>query len=29
MAIMKIRKIGDPVLRSKAKEVDKITDKTR
>jgi len=28
MAIMNIRKIGDPVLRSKAKEVEKISQKT-
>lgn len=29
MAIRAIRKIGDPVLRTKAKEVAEITDKTR
>lgn len=29
MAILNIRKIGDPVLRSKAKEVEEVTDKTR
>ncbi len=29
MAIYPIRKIGDPVLRTKAKEVTEITDKTR
>ncbi len=29
MAILEIRKIGDPVLRSKAKSVRKVTDKTR
>ncbi|MGM0410468.1 MAG: peptide deformylase [Bacillota bacterium] len=29
MAIMNIRIIGDPVLRSKAKEVDEINDKTK
>ncbi|MFW6287271.1 MAG: peptide deformylase [bacterium] len=29
MATLNIRKIGDPVLRTKAKNVEKITDKTR
>jgi len=29
LAILNIRKIGDPVLRSKAKEVEEVTDKTR
>lgn len=29
MAILNIRKLGDPVLRSKCKPVEKITDKTR
>lgn len=29
MAILNIRKIGDPVLRSKAKSVKEVTDKTR
>lgn len=29
MAILNIRKLGDPVLRTKAKEVQEITDKTR
>lgn len=29
MAILNIRKIGDPVLRSKAKKVEEVTDKTR
>ncbi|RCW51411.1 MULTISPECIES: peptide deformylase [unclassified Halanaerobium] len=28
MAILQIRKLGDPVLRSRAKEVEKITEKT-
>ncbi|MGM0602765.1 MAG: peptide deformylase [Bacillota bacterium] len=28
MAILQIRKLGDPVLRSKAKKVDKINEKT-
>ncbi|ADQ15005.1 peptide deformylase [Halanaerobium hydrogeniformans] len=28
MAVLKLREIGDPVLRSKAKKVDKITPKT-
>ncbi len=28
MAILKIREIGDPVLRTKAKEVDEINSKT-
>lgn len=28
MAVLKLREIGDPVLRSKAKKVDKITEKT-
>jgi len=29
MALLNIRKIGDPVLRTKAKEISEITDKTR
>ncbi len=29
MAVLPIRKIGDPVLRSRSKEVEEITDKTR
>ena len=29
MAILNIRTVGDPVLRTKAKEVQEITDKTR
>ncbi|TDX49194.1 peptide deformylase [Orenia marismortui] len=29
MAILKIRELGDPVLRTKAKEVTEVTDKTR
>jgi peptide deformylase len=29
MALLKIREIGDPVLRTKAKEVEEVTDKTR
>jgi len=28
MALLKVREIGDPVLRSKAKEIDKINEKT-
>ncbi|MCC3144772.1 peptide deformylase [Halanaerobium sp. Z-7514] len=28
MAVLRLREIGDPVLRSKAKKVDKITEKT-
>lgn len=29
MAVLPIRKIGDPVLRSRSKEVDKVTDNTK
>ena len=29
MAILQIREVGDPVLRTKAKEVNEVTDKTR
>jgi peptide deformylase len=29
MALLKIREIGDPVLRTKCKEVEEVTDKTR
>lgn len=29
MTILKIRELGDPVLRTKAKAVDEVTDKTR
>ncbi|MGM0501583.1 MAG: peptide deformylase [Bacillota bacterium] len=29
MAVLKIRELGDPVLRTKANKVDEVTDKTR